>query len=99
MKLGLFKYEITNFADEKRLMIQDVQLILLLDDVMWMSIDDMIKYLKFTRKKVFLSLEHCYKKEYIKIARQAIPFQGIKRMYCITEKGRKLVNEFKNRLI
>jgi len=99
MKIGKFNRVIKNFAPTRKMSQMEVRIILALNDEMWMGIADLIYYVVTGKKEVLKGLAHLTDRGYIKISRREVSFKRITRKYSITNKGRFIATEFKNRLI
>ena len=99
MKIGWYNREVVDWPKKgRRIKPQDLKILLLLNDVMWMHKDD-IQRGAVLRRSVFLtSMKILEEKHLIRVARREVGPHRIKRMYAITPKGRKMAEEFINHL-
>jgi predicted transcriptional regulator len=98
MKIGKYNRKVLDFAKSKGLGEYDVKILLLLNEVMWMGIDDIRINVASANDTAVRSLKRLRNKSLVKIARINNNFQRLARMYCITQKGRIIALEFINQL-
>lgn len=98
MKIGKYNRLVVEFVKHRQMKVQDLKIILLLNETMWMNTDDVVYFTHLARHKVTTALKLMKDRGYIKIARRENWSRGLKRMYCITQKGRYIATQFINQL-
>ena len=98
MKIGRYNREIIEYAKRHKVKSQDMKILLLLNEVMWMHKEDIQRGVVIRRSVFLTSMDILMEKQLIKVARRENAPKGITRMYCITSKGRVLADGFINHL-
>lgn len=98
MKLGKYNRIIRKFAFYKHFNVHQVKMLIALSETMWAGIDELQDDIVAAKHSVTTGLKDLKDRDYIKLARPANGFKKIKRKYCITEKGREVVQQFINLL-
>jgi DNA-binding PadR family transcriptional regulator len=94
MKIGKYNRQIKDFAVRHRMKPQDVKILLLLNENMWMSYPDIRYYIALSNQRIFTSMQGLLDAKYISLARTPNGKKGITKMYSIERKGRIVAERF-----
>jgi predicted transcriptional regulator len=98
MKLGKFNKVLKEHAFAKHMKVHGVQALIYLDENMWADIEEICDAASLGVNNMRSEVKDLVLRQYIRIARHPSAQRGLKRKYCITDKGRDVVLHFKNKL-
>jgi len=98
MKIGRIQKHLNEFSKRRRLSVNALRVLLLLNECMWRDTDGIVADLEVNREAAILGIKMLESKHLIRVSRREAPRLRITRMYSITQKGRFMASDFLNLL-